>query len=224
MTNYRDLTPGEIALGRSIFGSSINYSSIQIYRNSYNPLQPSDTTMTPNGNMYFTPDSPNYRTDFSTATPDLKAHFIHELTHAWQHQQGSNVALSALALAILSGDFRGYGPKYDYGNPVQNPRNWSNYTIEQQANIIEDYYRLSNGLKADKPWVTIEMLRKLIPQHILNSLPENAPIPENRPQCFSFDTIISTESNCSGVFIEQLFWKGRSCSKENCWNISWHHA
>src|SRR5690606_41237304 len=47
--------------------------------------------MAPNGNIYFHPRSLAYRDDFSVAETYLKGLFIHEMTHVWQHQGGTNV-------------------------------------------------------------------------------------------------------------------------------------
>src|SRR5262245_16073724 len=91
MSDQRSLTAGEVALARSVFGSTIRYADVHVYRRKYHPFHPVDTTITPDGNLYFHPQAPHYRADFSTASNGLKAHFIHEMTHVWQNHQGVNV-------------------------------------------------------------------------------------------------------------------------------------
>lgn len=53
--SQRLLTPGEIALAKSIFGNSIVYPRVWIHHASYFPfkLQGRNTAMSPNGELYF---------------------------------------------------------------------------------------------------------------------------------------------------------------------------
>ncbi|BDH45145.1 hypothetical protein TUM12370_11890 [Salmonella enterica subsp. enterica serovar Choleraesuis] len=61
----RQLTIGEIALARTLFGSSLIYSKIWIHRESYPPfnMQPIDVAMTPNGELWLREET--YSPDFS---------------------------------------------------------------------------------------------------------------------------------------------------------------
>lgn len=51
----RALTPGEVNLARSVFGSTIFYQSVLVHCDSYLPfgLQNQYTAMSPNGELYF---------------------------------------------------------------------------------------------------------------------------------------------------------------------------
>ena len=86
--------------------------------------------------MYF-PD-PSYKADFSGSTSDA-AWLIHELTHAWQHQAHMWVRLRGVL-------YRNYG----YGDLDKARRTFLSYGVEQQASIVEDYFRLTHGLNLRK--------------------------------------------------------------------------
>ena len=51
----RLLTAGEVVLAKTVFGSTIDYSTVWIHKDSYLPfnLQNANTAMTPNGEIYF---------------------------------------------------------------------------------------------------------------------------------------------------------------------------
>lgn len=125
----RLLTSGEINLAKSVFGSSIDYSTVWIHMKSYLPfnLQNEHTAMTPNGEIYFRDE---YRDDFSTTVPNLQHMFIHEMSHIWQREKGMNVIVRGLMSWIVS-----YKYKLD-------GRMLSEYPMEQQAQIIADNYIL----------------------------------------------------------------------------------
>lgn len=128
----RLLTIGEMSLVRSVFGDAINLSKVWIHCGSYLPfsLQNKYTAMTPNGELYFR--SELYSTDYSTAEHTLKHLFIHEMAHVWQYQNGMWVKLRGSMSWAAD-----YHYNFD-GNKVL-----SDYSMEQQASIIADYYYLS---------------------------------------------------------------------------------
>ena len=141
----RKLTRGEIELARSVFGDSIDYSEVSVFLKKYYPLHPKSVAMAPNGNIYLHPKGSLYRDDFSQS--NLKSLFIHEMTHVWQHQQDVNVV------------FRGiFNRKYDY--TLEPGMNFSDFNIEQQGDIVSDYYRLRWD-SAGGP--LIELYRQVIP-------------------------------------------------------------
>lgn len=75
--SLRLLTPGEIALARTVFGSSITYPHVWIHHASYFPfkLQGRNTAMSPNGELYF---RDWYCEDFSTKSFQHQHLFIHD--------------------------------------------------------------------------------------------------------------------------------------------------
>ncbi|TQI79069.1 hypothetical protein FHU10_0868 [Serratia fonticola] len=127
----RRLTTGEIALARSIFGSSINYSKVWIHLGSYLPfgLQNRYTAMTPNGELYFRREL--YSDDYSTADKGRQHLFIHEMTHVWQYQNGMWVKLRGSMSWAVS---------YYYN--FKDKTRLSEYSMEQQGAIVADYFFL----------------------------------------------------------------------------------
>lgn len=129
--NWRRLAPGEIGIAMPIFGSAIRYSEVRVYARGYTPFQPSRTAVTPNGHIYF--NRADHKPDFSRTLGD-SAWIIHELAHVWQHQTGVNVLLRGI-----------FERQYDYVLDRNKPL--ADYKIEQQAGIVEDYFRLRNGMQ-----------------------------------------------------------------------------
>ncbi|WP_312972636.1 type IV secretion protein Rhs [Atlantibacter sp.] len=127
--SVRELTTGEIALARTVFGSRIDYEKVKIHHDSYLPfgLQDERTAMTPNGEIYF---RYWYRDDFSKSLPFLRHLFIHEMSHVWQRERGMNVIGRGLVSWMVS---------YRY---TLDGRLLSEYPMEQQAQIIADNFTL----------------------------------------------------------------------------------
>jgi|GEM_PF-30698 len=132
----RALTPGEIAMAKVIFKDSINYSKIKIHHGGwwlFFGFQ--NTAVTPNGEMYFPESTKYYREDFSTTEDDRdKALYMHELTHAWQYQLGYPVKKAGLTVTSRGED------AYKY--TLTESRSFSDYNMEQQGEIISDYYMI----------------------------------------------------------------------------------
>ncbi|MGL5424622.1 MAG: type IV secretion protein Rhs [Serratia fonticola] len=137
----RLLTPGEITLAQSVFGSTIQYNTVWVHNASYLPfnLQNKDTAMTPNGELYF---RNQYRDDFSIATDDFQHLFIHEMSHVWQRARGMNVIARGLVSWLVS-----YRYKLD-------GRLLNEYPMEQQAQIIADGFILQ--ARGYQSWITLK--------------------------------------------------------------------
>lgn len=135
----RSLTAGEILLARDIFGGSINYSRVVVHNEKYAFFQPDNSGMTPNGEIYI---AGIYSTDYSTQSPQRKAFFIHEMVHVWQYQIGvfSTGVIGAAIWEMITEGFD-YASAYPYVLNVS--RDLTDYDLEQQASIIEDYFRLT---------------------------------------------------------------------------------
>lgn len=139
----RPLTEGEIAMARLVFKDSINYSSVRIHNEEYLPFgfQNDDTAMTPNGGMYFNPD--RFKQDFSIEDKSSKIWFMHEMTHIWQYQLGYSVTWNGFWLAITGGYIGGRAYRIDPSDSPGSPdiqKDFSDFNMEQQARIIEEYY------------------------------------------------------------------------------------
>jgi len=118
------LSRGEISDAQTIFGSSIDLAHVRIV---YSPIISAPTTL---GNTIRVP--PGY------SIP--RRVLIHELTHIWQFQtQGSGYisdsAFHQLAAFLTRGD---RGAAYDY--QIVHGKSFHDYTAEQQASIVEDYF------------------------------------------------------------------------------------
>ncbi|HAT1621179.1 TPA: type IV secretion protein Rhs [Raoultella planticola] len=129
----RQLTMGEIALAKTLFGESLNYSRIWVHRESYLPfnLQPVNVAMTPNGELWFREET--YSPDFSLEQEISKKHrFMHEMVHAWQAQKGMFVRTRG-----LFSRFADYSYSLDKAD-------FLHYGLEQQASIASDYWLFIN--------------------------------------------------------------------------------
>lgn len=136
----RQLTQGEKIIIDKVFGvNTINYSLVRIWDAEYLPfgLQNDDTTIAPNGNIYFPKN--NYKKDFSDlniANASDTHHFVHEMTHVWQFQLGYSVRLQGAFLHPKC-KLSGHDP---YAYILDQNKTLTNYNMEQQGNIIADYY------------------------------------------------------------------------------------
>jgi hypothetical protein len=145
--DWRALAAGEIRIALPIFGNAVNYRAVRVYARGYTMFQPSRTAVTPNGHIYF--NRADFKDDFSLNLND-SAWIIHELAHVWQDQTGVNVLLRGMIER-----------QYDYVLDVSKPL--ADYKIEQQAGIVEDYFRLRNGMQFRHGSGTREQYETVIP-------------------------------------------------------------
>lgn len=135
----RRLTQGEERLATGVFKGSVVYSSVRIHNEKYIFVQPDDSGMTPNGEIYV---DGIYSADYTGEAPGRQAFFIHEMVHVWQYQNDiltTGVIGSAVLEMIGSGG--DYGSAYPY--VLDSSNDLRDYGIEQQASIVEDYFRLT---------------------------------------------------------------------------------
>jgi hypothetical protein len=61
---------------------------VRVHNDEFLPfdLQPDNTAMTPNGEIYFNPS--RFKEDFSLSTPRDQHWLMHEMVHVWQYQLG----------------------------------------------------------------------------------------------------------------------------------------
>ena len=145
----RGLTAGELAYAVSVFGADLDYRKLVIHNELAYFCQPSDTAITPNGEIYFPPGS--YKSDFATNLNDA-SWLIHELTHVWQHQKGMMVRLRGIL-----------NRQYDYGDLSASHQDFLAYGIEQQASIVADYFRLVHGLDPGRGKGRLADYERIIP-------------------------------------------------------------
>ncbi|UOO80795.1 DUF4157 domain-containing protein [Uruburuella testudinis] len=132
--HWRRLGASEIAAARRLFGSSIDYSRVKIYRGI--PCLPSlNVAVAPCNHIYFPRD--NCPPDFTRAAPNYQIWLMHELTHVWQHQQGYRPWLGGLLLALTGGYRKRSAYVYP---PLQHITRFSALNMEQQADLLAHYY------------------------------------------------------------------------------------
>lgn len=151
MMAERSLTSGEIVLATTVFKKEISYEKVKIFNSKWTLFQSTNRAMAPNGNIYYPEGNSDYSVDFSKSSNiHSKATFIHELAHVWQHQKGVNV--------ILKGAFQ---RDYDY-LPLTIKTKFDDLGIEQQAQLIRDYYYLLNNFHG-KGWPVLSIYIHVIP-------------------------------------------------------------
>lgn len=149
----RNLTEGEIAVGRSVFGGQLDYKNLRVhYRPGYHylfrpfgdfigfaPSQRSIYIMTP----WF------HSADYSKEPLEKKKHFVHELAHNWQ--RATRRANYFTPLKLLFAHRGHYAQAYRY--PPVMYSTFRSMNFEQQASVIEAYYAIRELSKdiADNP-------------------------------------------------------------------------
>lgn len=151
--NYkrRNLHKDERIYLEKIFGNSLNYSSIKIHRGRFVPGQESTVAMTPIGEAYYPPEI--YKDNFLASDVSLRSRwlFLHEMVHVWQYQRqksGStkfNVLSHGLDIMIQNGygyvhDFPNRPLAYNYAHLLKKRKHFSEFNMEQQADMIADYF------------------------------------------------------------------------------------
>ncbi|MBP6632187.1 MAG: hypothetical protein KBG28_27730 [Kofleriaceae bacterium] len=168
---HRALTPAEITLLRPLFADGITYDRVRVVHNTF-PFQPAGTYMTPRGHVFAPGDL--YEADFAGAGVSLgrTAVFVHELTHVWQYESGMDlIAQGAIELVKNAGD---YEKAYPY--QLSAGRDLLDYGMEQQASIVEDFFRLAGHgllpLRATNRGASVTELTGLYDQ-VLSRLRQN---------------------------------------------------
>lgn len=118
----RPLTDNEKRLANSMFGKTLDVQKVRL-KTAWWVLK--GYAVAPNGNVYF--HKADWQDDFALQGLGGRAWLIHELTHAWQYQQGMAVFWRALFN-------RKYSYRFERGKP------FLAYGIEQQAKMVEDFY------------------------------------------------------------------------------------
>jgi hypothetical protein len=135
----RGLTPGEIALGRSVYGEAIDWRRIEIRRRRWWPLQRRDVVMAPMGHIHIHPAADFWSEDFFGERLSLQGLLIHELCHVWQWQQGIFLPLRRHPFC-----------RYDY--VLEPGKLFARYGLEQQAEIARHAFLLMHGASLpDRP-------------------------------------------------------------------------
>jgi hypothetical protein len=151
MHGSRLLTPGEIALARSVFGDAIELSKVRLVRRKWWPFQPRNAAMAPTGNIHFHPHGQLWSEDFAAEPLSLQGLFIHEMTHVWQSQTRGR-----FYLPLMRHPFCRYAYDLEEGRPFQR------YGLEQQAEIVRHLFLGDAGIKIPQTQA-LPRLRDLVP-------------------------------------------------------------
>jgi len=130
----RPLTTGEIAMLEPIFKDSLDYKAVRVINNAF-PFQPENVYMTPRGHVY----APGalWEDDFSRGR--RRAVFVHEMAHVWQYVNGLDlIGQSLIEFTKSRGDY-----EKAYAYELDAARDLTDYGIEQQASIVEDYFMVT---------------------------------------------------------------------------------
>lgn len=157
----RGLSARETSMARSLFADAVDYRLPRVHNEKYLPfgLQPDDTAMTPNGEMYFSPT--RFEEDFSLTFAGSQW-FMHEMVHVWQYQLDYPVK--------LRGAFRiGLGYRYT----LLADKRLRDYNMEAQGNLLADYWAVSQfasplALFEEKHRGDIALFREVLTDFLAN--------------------------------------------------------
>ena len=135
MMEGRPLTSGETRLARGIFGDSIDYSKVRLFRRKWWPFHPRNAAMAPMCDIYFHPEGGAWSEDFSRESINRQAFFMHEMTHVWQAQ-----AKGRYYLLLMRHPFCRYEFHLEQGKP------FDRYGLEQQAEIVRNRFLADHGV------------------------------------------------------------------------------
>jgi hypothetical protein len=130
----RPLSRAEALMCLRVFGATLDPAYVRIKQQRWWPLQPRNIIMAPNGHLYFPPGCRSYCNDFGVSSLALQAFFLHEMTHVWQYQCGTNLIWT-----------RGLMARYRY-LPLVPGKAFELYGIEQQAEIVRHFWLLRHGV------------------------------------------------------------------------------
>ena len=151
MRGARPLTPGEIALARSVFGEAIDYSAVRLVNRKWWPFQPRNAAMAPTGNIHFHPHGDLWSEDFAAEPLGRQGLFIHEMTHVWQAQTRGR-----FYLPLMRHPFCRYAYTLEEGKP------FDRYGLEQQAEIARHLFLGNAGIHLLQT-EDLPRLRSLVP-------------------------------------------------------------
>lgn len=133
----RNLTAGEERIAREVYGNSLNYSNVKVHHGNAYFFQEDNSGMTPAGEIYASGGA--YHDDYSRENAETQGFFIHEMGHVWQYQKDILNVRGAAVWELISNGFD-YQKAYPY--TLDANKTLTDYDIEQQASILEDYFRV----------------------------------------------------------------------------------
>jgi hypothetical protein len=130
--NSRPLLAWEKTLAKEVFGNKINYARVRIDEYAFvGPRQ-----------MRLCYVSFFHINSWGTMQNSL---LLHELAHVWQYQKLGIVYIPKALLAQRSAAGYNYGGVEGLKIAMRNKKKLEAFNLEQQAEIISDYYRIKSG-------------------------------------------------------------------------------
>jgi hypothetical protein len=155
----RLLTAGEKKLLFEVFGYTLDYENQIVGRNDGEVGGP-DNSFTPG---YLPNMAPKlWSWDYSAEHAGRASVFVHEMVHVWQSGHGRHNVLRGLYLWIKYDHILGdYDNSYNYD--LDSSSSFNYFNMEQQAQIIQDYYLVSKGFSPEKNDGTRKSLGDYLP-------------------------------------------------------------
>lgn len=139
----RPLTKEELALARTIFGNTLNYQRIRIDENSRIACKTQGIFYV----SFYTINS------WGTMRPEI---FIHELVHVWQFEKMGSIYIPKALMAQRTRMGYNYGGLPELRCKRRQQIGLEGFNLEQQADIVADYFSLCHGLMPKWSFVTGE--------------------------------------------------------------------
>jgi hypothetical protein len=126
---WRSMTDYERSQAFEVFGSALAMDDVKLSEGG---------VMTVGGYSRTLPDHIYFETNVLQRDFSI---LIHELGHVWQYQHGASVF--GLACSAIDGDYD-YGGEQGLRDGVAHGKPFSDFGYEEQAQILQDYYRASD--------------------------------------------------------------------------------
>ncbi len=140
----RHLTAGEIEMAQDVFDQQIDYKNSKVFDRNFMFLKGlTDCNMSPNGNIYFPKNTGPHRVEDFSLSQQWRGHFMHEMTHVWQHYNGIDIPNEAVRTLIAN--------SFDYNSAYTNTIEeieFRDLNLEQQANMVQEYFLEKSALHA----------------------------------------------------------------------------
>ncbi|BDE11162.1 hypothetical protein Mkiyose1665_42900 [Mycobacterium kiyosense] len=145
-TKERALTTDEINYAKEIFVNSLDYSKIRITRDS---MYATGAPRTIGNTIHLKSSWGHFKGDGLELTEEGRTTLIHEMTHAWQFQNGGLAYIPQSVIAQIKAALKGgdRGGAYDWRAAHKEKLPWSKWNPEQQASAVEDYNKLLRASK-----------------------------------------------------------------------------
>jgi outer membrane protein OmpA-like peptidoglycan-associated protein len=136
----RSITKGERVLLYNVFHASLPYGPLQVDANT-NDRGGADNSITPWGIPYFSTHI--WCADFSdtTVSKSNQGTFVHEFVHVWQYYHAITKVDEAVWLSVR----HGFDYEKAYSYDLSDEDDLADFNIEQQASIIEDWWRITEA-------------------------------------------------------------------------------